>query len=255
MTRRSLSLWLDAVMLLVFAALLSWRLTGVPIHEWAATALLVVLVVHLVIHWRWVETRIAMLRTGPRRTRVNVLLNLTLFIAMGAALVSGFVISKVMFPNTLTPSDYLRWHGLHDGASMLAMVAVGLHLALNWDLVAGGLRRAARRIRGSSRTFVPAPRSGLEWRAVPGRLALITLAALVLTAGTFAFAGLMPGNGKVLLVMNGHSQLVDPPKAITRMDGPGRKPDPARGSARLVVQLALLGAVGATGRRLLKLKL
>ena len=248
-------MWLDAAMFVVFAALLSWRLTGVPIHEWAATALLVVFVVHLVIHWRWVETRIAMLRTGPRRTRVNVLLNLTLFVAMGAALVSGFVISKAMFPNTLAPSDYLRWHSLHDGASMLAMVAVGLHLALNWDLVAGGLRRAGRRIRGSSRTFVPAPRSGLEWRALPGKLVLITLAALILTAGTLGFAQLLPGDEKVLLVMNGHSQLVDPPKAITRIDGPGRKPDPARGGARLAVQLVLLGAIGVGGRKLLRLRL
>lgn len=43
-----------------------------------------------------------------------VLLNLSLFAAMGAALVSGFIISKAMFPNSLTPADYLRWHGVHD---------------------------------------------------------------------------------------------------------------------------------------------
>ena len=65
MTRRSISLALDTIMLVVFVSLLSWRLTGVPIHEWAATALLVVLVVHLVIHWHWVETRISRLRSGP----------------------------------------------------------------------------------------------------------------------------------------------------------------------------------------------
>ena len=34
MTRRSLSLALDTFMLVVFVSLMSWRFTGVPIHEW-----------------------------------------------------------------------------------------------------------------------------------------------------------------------------------------------------------------------------
>jgi hypothetical protein len=34
MTRLTISLAIDAVMLLAFAMLQSWRLTGVPLHEW-----------------------------------------------------------------------------------------------------------------------------------------------------------------------------------------------------------------------------
>src|SRR6478672_2479039 len=165
MTRRSLSLALDTFMLVVFVSLMSWRFTGVPIHEWAATALLAVLVVHLVIHWHWVETRITRLRSGPRRTRVNVLLNLSLFATMGAALVSGFIISKVMFPNALTPADYLRWHGVHDTSSNLTMVLLGLHVALNWDLVWRGARRAFGRVTGGGARAVatPARTRRMDW--------------------------------------------------------------------------------------------
>lgn len=59
MTRRQSSLLLDAAMLCIFATLMSWRLTGVPAHEWAALGLIVLLVVHLLVHWQWVETRVA----------------------------------------------------------------------------------------------------------------------------------------------------------------------------------------------------
>jgi hypothetical protein len=258
MTRRSVSLALDAGMLIVFVSLMSWRLTGVPIHEWAATALLAVLVVHLVIHWHWVETRVARLRSGPRRTRVNVLLNLSLFAAMGAALVSGFIISKVMFPNALTPADYLRWHGVHDTSSNLTLALLGLHVALNWDLVTSGVGRAWRRAVRSGSPAAPAPdrHRRVDWSRLARTMAFIVVAGIVVTLGTRSLGAALPAQETVLMIFpDGHREVTGPPNDIAKLHPGTDVPDPARGGPRALLRIVMLGVVAVVGRKVLKLRL
>lgn len=258
MTRRSLSLALDTFMLVVFVSLMSWRFTGVPIHEWAATALLLVLVVHLVIHWHWVETRIARLRSGSRRTRVNVLLNLSLFATMGAALVSGFIISKVMFPNAQTPADYLRWHGVHDTSSNLTLLLLGLHVALNWDLVTSGARRAFGRVTGRRARAVatPALTRRVDWPRLTRTVAFIGAAAIVVTLGTRTLGAALPAQQTVLMTFpDGHREMTGPPNDIARLHPGTDAPDPTRGGSRFLLRFVMLGVVTVAGRKVLKLRL
>ena len=258
MTRRTISLVLDTIMLVVFVSLMSWRFTGVPIHEWAATGLLVVLAVHLVIHWHWVETRVARLRSGSRRTRVNVLLNLSLFAAMGAALVSGFIISKVMFPNALTPADYLRWHGVHDTSSNLTLLLLGLHLALNWDLVASGARRVNRRGMGGESRVVPTPARArrLDWLRVSRTMSFIVAAALVVTLGTRTLGAALPAQKTVLMIFpDGHREETGPPADISRLHPGTDVPDLMGGGARVLLRFVMLGVVTVAGRKVLRLRL
>jgi hypothetical protein len=58
-TRRGTLLTLDATMLALFTTLISWRLTGVTLHEWFGITLTLLIVVHLLVHWGWVEGRVA----------------------------------------------------------------------------------------------------------------------------------------------------------------------------------------------------
>src|SRR5579859_5726182 len=86
-------LWiaLDCSMLVAVVALQAWRLTGVPLHEWLAVALIAGIVAHLLQHWNWIESRGRRLRRpGSARTRVNYALNASLFTAMAIAMISGF---------------------------------------------------------------------------------------------------------------------------------------------------------------------
>ncbi|HKO02913.1 MAG TPA: DUF4405 domain-containing protein [Thermoanaerobaculia bacterium] len=93
---------IDCSMLVVVIALQAWRLTGVPLHEWLAIGLLAAVV--------------------AAQARVNYALNLTLFLSMTAAMASGLAISKVVLPMHLTPDEYLKWHGIHELSSRVALV-------------------------------------------------------------------------------------------------------------------------------------
>lgn len=253
MTRRRVSLLLDSVMLVIFVALMSWRLTGVPAHEWAAIGLIGLLVVHLLLHWHWIETRVARVARGTTwRTRLNVLLNASLFVAMAVAMVSGVVISKVVAPNALSAPRYLAWHSLHDGSSTAALVILGLHVALNWDRIASGMRRALSR---ASQPALPTPTTARR-RYLLRPLAWIVAAAIVVTVGTRAAGALLPANHRVLIVRpNGRVELSEPPPEITGLLPGSNRPSLSFGTAGFVARIVVLAGVAVIGRRVLKLRL
>ena len=255
MTKRGVSLLLDALMLFSFTVLMSWRLTGVPIHEWLAVVLLGLIVVHLVVHWGWVETRtFKAVRTDSRRTRINVLLNVLLFLAMGTALATGFYMSKVVVPNTLTPGAYLNWHQAHDTASTITLVILGLHVALNWDLIVAALRRAVRRDRVIPAS-IPHGRGATLARSIRG-LAWITAASGLVAVVTWEAGGLAPPRTKIMFQMpDGRMEEHEPPPELTVLDPGAEKPSPSRGAVPFVLRFVMLSAVAVAGRKALKLRL
>ena len=255
MTKRGASLLVDTVMLFSFTALMSWRLTGVPVHEWLAVAFLGLIVVHLMIHWGWVETRTRKaVRTPSPRTRINLLLNTLLFLAMGTALASGFYMSKVVVPNTLSGGAYLNWHEAHDMSSTLALMILGLHLALNWDLIASGIRRAVRRdatipasLAAGRGSALASGARGLMW---------ITAAAAFLALGTWEIGKAVPPRTKIMFQLpDGHTEEHEPPDDLALLNPGTERPEPARGGVRFVVRFLMLSAVVVAGRKALRLRL
>src|ERR1700686_2389924 len=120
---------LDCSMLIAVIVLQAWRLTGVPMHEWLAVALIGGIVAHLLLHWPWVESRSRrILAPHGGRARISYALNLGLFVSMTSAMISGFMISKVVLPLHPTVDEYLKWHSIHKTSSRIALGAVGLHL-------------------------------------------------------------------------------------------------------------------------------
>jgi hypothetical protein len=92
--------------------------------------------------------------------RVNYVLNLTLFVSMTSAMISGFMISKVVLPVHPAADEYLNWHSIHKTSSRIALAAVGLHLCLNWDLMLAALRNFVRR--RASRSSPPYARAAAD---------------------------------------------------------------------------------------------
>jgi cytochrome b561 len=137
MTRDRFSLWLDVALLPTVCALEVTILTGLPVHEWLGVALTVGLLVHLLLQWPWIASRTRRLaQPGSARTRINYLINLSLFVSMVATLYSGFMISRNVLPALgLDASHDRRWGRLHGFSSSAILILVGLHLALNWSWV------------------------------------------------------------------------------------------------------------------------
>lgn len=226
---------LDGSMLLIVVALQAWRLTGLPLHEWLGVALLGGVILHLLVHFAWIETRSRRLfKPHNARTRVNYALNLTLFISMTAAMLSGFMISKVVLPLHPPPEEFGRWHSIHDIASRIALFTLGLHLALNWDLI-----------------FAARP----ALRLVAARVLILVSAVILVSAAICGIDRLLPPPEVIMILPDGrrieHAAL---PRDISAL-----RKDELRPSGRgLPPFLALSGAVAVTtliGRKVLRLRL
>ena len=103
------------------------------------------LVVHVLLQWTWITARLGRLvRPGAGRARVNVLLNLALFIAMAATIASGVMISEVAVPAVATPGAASPWRGFHGTATNFVVVLVGLHIAINIDWIVPAVRQWRR---------------------------------------------------------------------------------------------------------------
>jgi hypothetical protein len=232
------------VMLALFSMLMSWRLTGVPLHEWISLTLTALIVSHLLVHWSWVEGRIANLRRPTGRRVGGLLLNATVFAAMGTTIVSGFVVSKVVLPNHLSPERYLRWHGLHETVATFTLLLLGLHLAYNWDRIRSALRRpTATSRRFSLREF--------SLRVTLRRLAWIAASVALLSGFVWAMVRVLPGQERIMFVhSDGRRELVAPPPELTTLRPGQDHGDLGFGTPKLVFSLVVLAAVTGIGRQL-----
>src|SRR5438093_1548660 len=94
-SRTVLLLWLDCSMLLLVVLLACLSLTGLQWHEWLGFVLCPLVLLHVVLQWRWFITQFQrVMTTGAWRVRINASLNLLLLIIMAAVLVSGVLVSN-----------------------------------------------------------------------------------------------------------------------------------------------------------------
>lgn len=140
------NLVVDTLLLIAFLVAMAPRFSGVAIHEWLSIALGGVILLHLLLHWQWlVQVTQRFFGATPLYARVNYLLNLSLFICMTVVTLSGLMISIVALPLVgILPYDDGAWHSLHIQSANVAVVLVGLHLALHWQWVMDALRRYVR---------------------------------------------------------------------------------------------------------------
>jgi len=134
---------LDIIIFIAFLIAMEPRSSGITIHEWLATSLIAVLVVHLLLSWDWI-TRITRRFIGKinMQSRLNYILNWSLFIDGTIIMLSGFMISESLMPylGIQLPRNF-AWRGLHEFSTNLFIVLLGLHTALHWSWVVDTFKR------------------------------------------------------------------------------------------------------------------
>ena len=132
-------------MLVLVVVLQSLSLTGLTWHEWLGFVLCGLVLFHVISQWSWFVTEFRRLFTpGAYRSRVNSALNYLLFIVMVAVLVSGVLISNQIAPLIGSALGRPRvWTELHSWLNFTLLVLVGVHLAMNWNLILCTIKRRA----------------------------------------------------------------------------------------------------------------
>jgi hypothetical protein len=137
------NLWYDLALFGAIMLALSPVLTGTAPHEWLGIALGVAIIIHLLLHWAWiVATFTRFFQQMSTKTRLNLLLNLALFIDLTLVIFTGLLISRVALPffGLVVQSNFV-WRGVHSAAANLLLLIFGLHLAIHWKWIANAGKR------------------------------------------------------------------------------------------------------------------
>lgn len=128
---------LDMLMAVTFVLLFNKRvLGGLTFHEIAGLAISAAFITHILLNVQWVikVTRRLLDRKLPGKTRFGYLLNLLLLLCMTFIIVSGILISEVVFPGIHVASEL--WFKLsHITISFLTLILIGIHVGLHWHWV------------------------------------------------------------------------------------------------------------------------
>ena len=137
-TRTRINLFLDLALMLAFVLELEMHFTGRTIHELLGITLGAALLIHIILHWRWI---MSVTRTFFRKllheSRFNYLLNTLVLVDLGVIIVTGILISQTLGLNLgLDRSLTSSMEHLHIQASNFSLLLVGLHVAVHWKWIA-----------------------------------------------------------------------------------------------------------------------
>lgn len=135
-----LKILVDLAMTVLLFLLMAYLLVGETAHEWMGLAVFILFLFHHVLNRKWYG---GLFRGNYTPLRVlQTLLNVLLLAAMIGLMVSGVILSRVVF-------DFLPISGgtgfartLHMLASYWGFIFMSLHLGLHWGMIMGMIRKA-----------------------------------------------------------------------------------------------------------------
>lgn len=126
-------LYLDLGMFVALLVAYNPAWTGLAVHEWLSIAVIVPLLLHLIINWEWtVRVTASFLDRLFHASRLNLIVDTTLFVATVAVMLSGLMISQVSlaaFGIAVAPSA--AWVALHAVSADATILLLVVHFALH----------------------------------------------------------------------------------------------------------------------------
>ncbi len=121
---------LDLMMMTLLALMYSKHTFGLSFHEIGGLALCGLFIIHKLLNWPWIKAVSTGLfsRRTPARQKLYWVLDLLLFASFTFILVSGILISKVVFPGG-NSGGWIKT--AHYGVAALALMLTGVHIGLH----------------------------------------------------------------------------------------------------------------------------
>ncbi|WP_232380992.1 DUF4405 domain-containing protein [Paenibacillus tianjinensis] len=128
---------LDIIMSVLFVLFFNKNvLGGLAFHEIAGLFFAGAYITHILLNWGWVKrvTLKMFNRSLSWRVRGSYALNFLLLVSMTFIIVSGILISHVVFPNINVGNE--NWFKMtHISVSFLVLALIGIHVGLHWQWV------------------------------------------------------------------------------------------------------------------------
>jgi len=161
--KKNRNLWLllvDAVLLGGFWLVNQVHLTGIAFHEWFGIAMGLILILHLVMHWRWVVNIVKnFFKRSGLVQHLKLVLDVVGFAAFFTIIVSGVLMSRSVLPT-------LGLSGLHSQSlKMIHVTATNLTIAM----IAGHLLLNAGTIFKMMRCMLPKSRKVIATEALQAK--------------------------------------------------------------------------------------
>lgn len=131
------NLLIDFVIFIAFMIGMDPNGTGIPVHEWLSFALIAAAVTHILLHWKWIiSVGAAYFKKLFHTSRLKFAVDVIIFIAATSLMMSGIMISRSILPvfGYQVPES-TTWEMIHSDAANLTILAMGLHIGLNWGWV------------------------------------------------------------------------------------------------------------------------
>jgi hypothetical protein len=120
--------WVDVALFAAWMVASVPGATGIPLHEWTATGIVVVVLTHVVMHWHRVVRHVTRLR-GRLRLQVKRLTDAAMWVLATTVMLSGFVISEAVLPAAgIDVQQTTLWMRVHALSSALLLVVLAVHV-------------------------------------------------------------------------------------------------------------------------------
>lgn len=163
---------IDLIMTVMLLCQMGYMLVGETLHEWVGTAMFLLFIVHHILNRRWYGG-LQRGRYTPYRI-MQILINILLLVSMAALMVSGIVMSRVVFAFLPLQGGMALARVVHMLASYWGFILMSVHLGMHWGMVMGMIRK-----------FLGA--NGREQSPRSRRIVLRLLAAAVSVYGVYGF--------------------------------------------------------------------
>ena len=140
MNRKTLiKMGIDLVMTALLLCQMAYMLIGETEHEWTGAAMFILFILHHILNYRWHKNLAKGRYTGFRV--LQVIVNFLALICMIGLMISGMIMSRVVFAFLPMSGGMGLARILHMLAAYWGFILMSIHLGLHWGMIMSMMRK------------------------------------------------------------------------------------------------------------------